>query len=82
MPRFAAPALLAALILSPSLVLAQAPAAPSGHWEGAIQVPGQEVKVELDLGVDRREVGRHRLCPLFRVSRASQCPASRSRATP
>jgi hypothetical protein len=49
MHRFAAPALLAALIVSSSLVLAQAPAGPSGHWEGTLQVPGQELKVEIDL---------------------------------
>ena len=27
----------------------QAVDAPSGHWEGAIQVPGQELKIEVDL---------------------------------
>ena len=42
---FAAPPVLVALILS----LAQPAAAPSGHWEGAIQVPGQELKIEIDL---------------------------------
>jgi hypothetical protein len=29
--------------------LAQPAAAPSGHWEGTIQVPGQELKIEVDL---------------------------------
>jgi len=42
---FAAPPLLVGLILS----LAQPAAGPSGHWEGAIQVPGQELKIEIDL---------------------------------
>jgi hypothetical protein len=28
---------------------AQPAAAPSGHWEGTIQVPGQELKIEVDL---------------------------------
>jgi len=27
----------------------QAAQAPSGHWEGAIQIPGQELKIEIDL---------------------------------
>jgi hypothetical protein len=27
----------------------QAAATPSGHWEGAIQIPGQELKIEIDL---------------------------------
>jgi hypothetical protein len=27
----------------------QPAAGPSGHWEGAIQVPGQELKIEIDL---------------------------------
>ena len=40
-----APPVLVALILS----LAQPAAAPSGHWEGAIQIPGQELKIEIDL---------------------------------
>jgi hypothetical protein len=47
---FPASSLLVALIVSSSVLLAQ-PAAgpPSGHWEGAIQVPGQELKIEIDL---------------------------------
>jgi len=36
---------LVAVILS----LAQPAAGPSGHWEGAIQVPGPELKIEIDL---------------------------------
>ena len=44
-PAFAASPLLVALILS----FAQPAAGPSGHWEGAIQVPGQELKIEIDL---------------------------------
>lgn len=46
---FPAPSLLVALTLSSSLLLAQPAASPSGHWEGAIQVPGQELKIEIDL---------------------------------
>lgn len=42
-------AVLIALILSPAALLAQSAAAPSGHWEGALQVPGQEIKIEVDL---------------------------------
>ena len=43
-----------ALAASPLLVavflsLAQPAAGPSGHWEGAIQVPGPELKIEIDL---------------------------------
>ena len=41
----AASSLLVALILS----VAQPAAGPSGHWEGAIQVPGPELKIEIDL---------------------------------
>lgn len=29
--------------------LAQAPASPSGHWEGSIEIPGQALKIEIDL---------------------------------
>lgn len=28
---------------------AQPAASPAGHWEGAIQIPGQELKIEVDL---------------------------------
>jgi hypothetical protein len=40
--------LTASLVLSPTLSHAQA-ADPSGHWEGAIQAPNMEVKIEIDL---------------------------------
>lgn len=33
----------------PGIGLAQAPAPPSGHWEGSIEVPGQPLKIEIDL---------------------------------
>jgi hypothetical protein len=29
--------------------LAQTPALPSGHWEGSIEIPGQPLKIEIDL---------------------------------
>jgi hypothetical protein len=41
--------LVAALIASSQIAFSQTPAGPSGHWEGAIQVPGQELKIEVDL---------------------------------
>ena len=41
--------LLATLILGSTLLLAQSAADPSGHWQGAIQVPGMTVSLELDL---------------------------------
>ena len=42
--------LLAALLLSPATWLqAQTAADPSGHWEGTLQVPNMEMKVEIDL---------------------------------
>jgi hypothetical protein len=44
-----APVLVAALCVSPAIAVAQAPAGPSGHWEGAIKVPAQELRIELDL---------------------------------
>jgi hypothetical protein len=44
LPLTASP-LLVALIL----FLAQPAAGPSGHWEGAIQVPGPELKIQIDL---------------------------------
>lgn len=40
---------LAALTVSSALAFAQPAPAPSGHWEGAIQIPGQELKIEIDL---------------------------------
>jgi hypothetical protein len=38
-----------AVLLASSLTFAQSAAGPSGHWEGAIQVPGQELQVVIDL---------------------------------
>lgn len=46
---FAVAALCAALHSSPAAARVQPAAGPSGHWEGAIQVPGQELKIALDL---------------------------------
>jgi uncharacterized protein len=39
----------AALMMSSTAAFSQTSAGPSGHWEGAIQVPAQEIKIELDL---------------------------------
>jgi hypothetical protein len=39
----------ALLLVSASLVQAQAPVDPSGHWEGLVQVPDQALTVEVDL---------------------------------
>ena len=39
----------AALTMASGVAFAQPPAGPSGHWEGAIQIPGQELKIEVDL---------------------------------
>jgi hypothetical protein len=37
-------------IVIPSLAAgAQSEPAPAGHWEGAIQIPGQELKIQVDL---------------------------------
>lgn len=37
----------------------QPAAAPSGHWEGAIEIPGQELKIEVDLaGAGEKWEGR------------------------
>ncbi len=33
-------------------VAAQAPASPAGHWEGTIQVPGQELAISVDLATN------------------------------
>jgi hypothetical protein len=41
--------LLASLILSATASSPQGPPAASGHWEGAIQVPGQALQVAVDL---------------------------------
>jgi hypothetical protein len=40
---------LAALVISTLIAAAQPAPAPAGHWEGAIQIPGQELKIEVDL---------------------------------
>ena len=37
------------LFVAAILSLFQPAAGPSGHWEGAIQVPGPELKIEIDL---------------------------------
>ena len=47
--------LVAALFLVPApLLYAQIAADPSGHWDGAIQAPGKEVKFEVDLAKNSR----------------------------
>jgi hypothetical protein len=40
---------LIALMVGASVTVAQSTTAPAGHWEGAIQAPGQELKIEIDL---------------------------------
>ena len=42
-------AMAALLTLWSTLTAAQPTAGPSGHWEGSIQVPAQELKIEIDL---------------------------------
>ena len=37
------------LLLAVSSLLAQTAADPSGHWEGAVQLPNRELKIEIDL---------------------------------
>ena len=51
MPRpLSTPAIIVvALIIGADGVEAQSTPRASGHWEGAIQVPGQELKIEVDL---------------------------------
>jgi len=42
--------LLAALLLFPeSFLMAQITVDPSGHWEGMVQIPNMEMKIEIDL---------------------------------
>ena len=41
-----------ALLLPLTALRAAGPADPSGHWEGAIQIPSGEVRVEVDLALD------------------------------
>ena len=45
---------LATLILAPTFVRAQAPADPSGHWEGSINVPDNPVAVVIDIARNSR----------------------------
>ena len=40
---------LVALILRSGVAFAQPAVGPSGHWEGTLQLPGQELKIEVDL---------------------------------
>jgi hypothetical protein len=40
-----------AALLALSFVFVQPTATPSGHWEGSLQVPGQELKIQVDLAV-------------------------------
>jgi hypothetical protein len=42
-------AVIALLLVSTGHLVAQPAPLPEGHWEGAIQVPGQELKIEVDL---------------------------------
>jgi hypothetical protein len=42
-------AALVALVVRSSVAFAQPAVGPSGHWEGTLQVPGQELKIEVDL---------------------------------
>jgi uncharacterized protein len=41
--------LVVAIFMTSVTAFGQAASAPSGHWEGAIQIPGQELKIEIDL---------------------------------
>jgi hypothetical protein len=43
----------AALLLLSSAARAQTPADPSGHWDGAIQTPAAQLRIEVDLLQDR-----------------------------
>jgi hypothetical protein len=45
-------ALATTLLLPLAALRAAGPADPSGHWEGAIQIPSGEVRVEVDLALD------------------------------
>jgi hypothetical protein len=42
-------AALFALIVRSGVAFAQPAVGPSGHWEGTLQAPGQELKIEIDL---------------------------------
>ena len=39
----------ALLLVAAPFARAQAPADPSGHWEGSVQIPGTELNIEVDL---------------------------------
>ena len=41
--------LVVATFMTSVTAFAQPAASPAGHWEGAIQIPGQELKIEVDL---------------------------------
>jgi hypothetical protein len=43
------PLLAALLLLPPPSLLAQTAVDPSGHWEGTVQAPNMEVKIDIDL---------------------------------
>jgi hypothetical protein len=43
------PILLAVLLLVPAVAHAQAPPDPTGHWQGFIQAPEQEINIEVDI---------------------------------
>jgi hypothetical protein len=40
------------LLAIPVLAAETAPAAPAGHWEGEIQIPGTELGIDVDLSQD------------------------------
>ena len=48
---------LVALVVSSSVLAAQTTAGPAGHWAGTLQIPGQELTIEVDLagGPDKWE---------------------------
>jgi uncharacterized protein len=48
-------ALLIGLIVLPHASVAQTPARSSGHWEGAIEIPGQPLAVQVDLSGDGKK---------------------------
>ena len=54
MSTFARMLPIAALLLVPTSLRAQSAVDPSGHWEGAIQVSGMEVTIEIDLARNGR----------------------------
>lgn len=40
------------VMLLATLLFAQAPVDPTGHWEGLVQIPDSQIKIEIDLGKD------------------------------